>query len=94
MADTDFRLAEFARNNESMITSALRVYAEQMDEAATASLAAFEAGRANAEVKAAQDGSLLTNNGLRHSTQLFVESAEKARKVARELQELTDEEGF
>lgn len=85
-------LAEWVQRNETLLSIALTSYAEYMEEAATEARAAYEAGQADPAVKAAQDGSLVTNNGLRISAEMFTDSAERARFAASEMDDLLDAE--
>lgn len=88
-------LANFLLEHENTITNAMYVYAQAMNEAGVGARAQWKAGQDDPEVKAAQDGSFITNLGLKHSAQLFDDSASRARDVARRLQAMLDrlEEG-
>ncbi|MFE6226911.1 hypothetical protein [Streptomyces sp. NPDC057854] len=68
--------------HESIIRTALSVYVERMEENAKACREAYEAGKANPEVKAQQDASFMTNDGLRHLAAMSRESAASARKAS------------
>lgn len=89
--DIDAKLGYLVRTNESTVTNALRQHAARMREAAKDARAAFQAGQDDAEVKAQQDRSIMTNNGFRMSVQIFEEDAKKAEKVADEIDRLLDD---
>ena len=80
----------YVERHQSTITNALRVYAEHMRQAAEQAMGEYERGQADPEVKAAQDGTLISNNGYRQSAALFTENADKAREVAEGIDELID----
>lgn len=84
------RLAGYVERHIGTITNALHNHADHMRDAATQARAAYEAGQADPAVRAAQDASIMSNNGLRHAAAMFTEDADKARKVATELQDLVD----
>ncbi|MEU9404791.1 hypothetical protein AB0E08_03660 [Streptomyces sp. NPDC048281] len=79
------RYHEALSRHESLIQTALRVYAEGMDASAKEAQAAYEAGQADPKVKAEQDASLMTNRGFKHSAELFRESAKSARSASDEI---------
>ncbi|MFB7027195.1 MULTISPECIES: hypothetical protein [unclassified Streptomyces] len=68
--------------HDSLIRTALRVYAERMDENAKEFQEAYEAGQADPEVKAQQDKSYVTNYGRKHAAEMSRQSAESARKAS------------
>jgi hypothetical protein len=73
------------------IANALQVYARGMDEAASEAQAGYEAGQADAAVRAAQDATMLPNSGLREAANLFNANAAKARRIAAEIEYLTND---
>ena len=84
-------LLALLRNDHSAIENALQVFARRMEEAAVEARKAFEAGQADAGVKSAQDRTILPNNGLRQSAELFTSEAMKARRIADEIEWLTND---
>lgn len=84
------RIAKFVESSVWTIANALSNHAERMEQAAKEARTAYDAGQSDPEVKAAQDASLLTSNGLKFSAELFEQEAEKARKVCDDLQALLD----
>jgi len=83
-------LFSFLEENGYTITNAMTVYAERMDENAEAVRAEWKRGQDNPDVKAAQDASMVTNNGHLHAANMASESAKRARHVAAELTRLID----
>ncbi len=91
LTDHERALVEFVKTNEYTITNALRVYAERMREGAVAARQQFEAGHADPVVKAAQNASLIANQGYRMAAEMAEESASSAVRVADELSGLVDD---
>lgn len=87
------RLEMLLRTENGAITNALRVFARRMTEAAADASADHQAGKNNPNVKTAQDGSLLTNNGLLQSARIFADEAAKATRIADEIDYLLDDSG-
>lgn len=83
---------EFLESNYGVLGTALAVYAEHMEKAADETREAYEAGRSDPAVLAAQNGSLITNNGYKHMAGMFEESAARAREASEQLNILLDEE--
>lgn len=79
------QLERLLTTEQHAITNALRVFARDMREASDEAFAAFKAGKDDPAVKAAQDESILTNNGLVMSARLFAENADKATQIADEI---------
>ncbi|MGI5196919.1 hypothetical protein ACQEVY_25330 [Streptomyces sp. CA-288835] len=68
--------------HETIIRTALQVYVERMEEGAKEAQAAYEAGQANPDVKAAQDKSYVTNFGYKHLAEMCRQSVASARKAS------------
>ncbi|MEU5577761.1 hypothetical protein ABZ791_10870 [Streptomyces huasconensis] len=73
------------KEHSSVIRTALHVYVERMEESAKKCEAAYKAGQEDPEVKAQQDASYITNNGLRHLAEMSRQSAESARQALTDL---------
>ncbi|MGW0583679.1 hypothetical protein ACWD25_49015 [Streptomyces sp. NPDC002920] len=68
--------------HETIIRTALQGYVERMEGAAKQAQEAHEAGQADPQVKAEQDGSLVTNFGYKHMAEMFRQSAGSGRKAS------------
>lgn len=90
--DSDFPLAQFTRTNETFILHVLGHYENYMRESAKPSMAEYERGQADPVVKAAQDASMITNNGYRQIALMAVQNADKAKRLADELSKLVEED--
>lgn len=86
------RIASYVGANSDTILNALHNQASRMEQAATEAIVGYEAGRADPKVQAAQNATLMTNNGLRQAATMFKQDAVRARRVATELQDLLDDE--
>lgn len=84
------RVGNYVDENIDVIINALHNHAERMTDAAELAQAQYDAGQYDPDTKAAQDRSLVTNNGYKHSAQLFEKSAKKARTVANTLRTMID----
>lgn len=87
----DAKLAHVVRQHQHVIINALHNQARHMDEAAKLAGEQYEAGKADPEVKAAQDRSMVTNNGYYQSFKMFRDDAAEARKVIEELEQAIEE---
>lgn len=87
----EHRILALIRNDHYAIENALQVFARSMEGAAQTARAAYEAGQADSVVKADQDSTILPNKGLRTTADMFSQEAEKARRIAGELEWLLDE---
>ncbi|MFD7605135.1 hypothetical protein ACFWAN_32430 [Streptomyces mirabilis] len=76
------RSHELLSEHESLIRTALRVYAERMDESAKTAQLAYDLGQSSPEVKAEQDKTYVTNIGYKHLAEMARQSAESARKAS------------
>jgi hypothetical protein len=86
----DRDLADLLVRDRDFIVNALYVHAAHMGDAAQEARSAYEQGRADPAVRAAQDGSLVTHQGLRMSAQMFTEQADKARALAERITRIID----
>lgn len=84
------KLDLFLAQHEGIITTALEVYAREMQKVADETKAIFEQIKADKERSAAQDKSFITTQGLGSSAAIFAESADRATR-AREALELLEE---
>jgi hypothetical protein len=87
------RLEQFIDQHGGVIGTALEVYARQMREQAEPLLARYEEIKDDPERKAEQDGTWITTLGLKHTAGLFGDSADRADKAAKELQDLEESAG-
>lgn len=78
MATPAARLAAFVREHDAFIITVLTVYAEHMTEAADSAGAQYRQGQADPAQLAAQNASLITNNGYKHGAAQFADAARHA----------------
>lgn len=86
------QLTEFISEHESIIKTALTVYAEYMEKESKSALDAYRQIKDDPERRAAQDNSLMTTNGLRMSGEIFQQAADKAQRAYEALEEITEED--
>ncbi len=84
-------LAAWVLGNEHSIANALGNQVKHMTEAAAAAVEAYATATATPEAKAAQDASLMTTAGLKHSAELFQQDAAKAQGILDQLNELLEQ---
>lgn len=72
-------LASVARQHDSVILTALGARESHFGAAEREAREHYEAGQADPAVKAAQDATIMTNNGLKHSAEMFADGARRAR---------------
>ena len=85
-------LLALLRTDQYKITNALHVYARGMNDAAVEAQTAYDAGQADSEVKAAQDRTIMPNNGLLQAVLRFRQNADDATRIAGEIDRLIDGE--
>lgn len=83
---------EFAQAHGTMVRTALTSYISNMTEIAGQTQAGYDAIKDDPAAREAQDKTMITTNGLKHSAALFRESADRARKALEAFNELTGEE--
>ncbi len=88
--DNPDAVARYVGDNLTVITNALHNHAERMTAAAADARTQYKAGQDNPETLAAQNASIITNQGYRMSAELFEQDAGKARGVAEHLTRLID----
>ena len=85
-------LAAFCEEYETLLRQALTTYAEHMEKAAQEARTAYEAGQQSPEVRAAQDDSLMTNNGYRQLAEIAEDCAGRARTCRSDLNRILFED--
>jgi hypothetical protein len=83
-------LGTYVAQHRDTITNALRVFARNMQDAATTAQAAYDAGQADPAVRAQQDATMMTNTGSKHSATMFTTEARKADAAADDIDRLVD----
>lgn len=84
-------LLALLRTDNAAIANALRFFAKEMECAAVEARKGYEAGQHDPDVKASQDRTLLTNNGLRQSMLMFEQQAKGTQRLADQIEWLCDD---
>ncbi len=84
------RYEAFDEEHGYTVTNALQVYVDRMRQEARELREAYATIKADPELAAAQDKTLMTTGGLRMSADLFSEAADKTERALRAWQELTE----
>lgn len=85
------KVESFFEEHEYMLTTALTSYIDMMRQEAGRALAAYEAIKDDPEQRAAQDKTLMTTNGLKISSLMIRDAADRAENTLQALEQLFED---